>query len=120
MWTSTDPTPSAVHWPVGSRITAVASSTATRATSAGASEMVRRTRSLDHVDAAGSTATSSIRARPIVKAPPRGSIIGSPRIIAPAPDPATTAPSSHAWSRACHTLDCLSTERTCMGEPSAR
>ncbi len=68
----------------------------------------------------GSTATSSISPSPRVNAPPRGSTIGSPRTMAPAPDPATTAPSCHASSSACHTVDCFSTERRCSGEPSAQ
>jgi hypothetical protein len=46
--------------------------------------------------------------------------MGSHSTMAPADDPATTAPSCHAASSASHTGDSLSTERRWSGEPPDR
>ena len=66
------------------------------------------------------TASSSTMPSPTVNAPPRGSTMGSVSTIAPADEPATTAPWRHASSSASHTGDDFSTERRCMGDPPPR
>ena len=68
----------------------------------------------------GMTATRTRRPSPTVKAPPRMSTIGSQSTMAPADDPASTAPSFQAASRASQTGESFSTDRRCMGEPPDR
>ena len=117
--TLTAPTPAVRQVPSASRIRAVRSSTSARVTPAGVSWRVRCSLSSDHVSARGTTASCGTSPRPSVKAPPRGSTAGSHSTMAPAPEPARTAPSCQAATSASHSGLCISTERRCMGEPSA-
>ena len=55
-----------------------------------------------------------------MKAPPRGSTIGSVSTMAPADDPATTPPLPTASTSAAHIGVSFSTDRRCIGEPPAR
>ena len=82
--------------------------------------MVRLAFSSDQVLWWGMIATWARRPSPRVKAPPRGSTMGSQRAMAPADDPASTAPASHAWHRACQAAESFSTDRRCSGEPPER
>jgi hypothetical protein len=85
-----------------------------------ASWRVRCSRSADQVSAWFTMASGRTIASPRVKAPPRGSVIGSQMPAAAAPAAATTPPRSWTAQMLRHTGVSFMTERRCNGESPTR